>query len=243
MSPEDQPKLYRDLAPWFHLLTTPEDYAGEAQFIRETILNASRIPVRSVLELGSGGGNNASHLKAHFAMTLVDLSPAMLDLSRTLNPECEHIQGDMRKVRLQRDFDAVFVHDAVMYMTTRTALLECMQTGYVHCKSGGAVLFMPDLVKETFVSSTYHGGHGSSARSLRYLEWIADPDPHDTTYTVDFAILLREGGKPVRVEHDSHVFGLFSREEWIGWLHETGFAAAAVVRDPWDREVFVGVRP
>ncbi|MEA2702730.1 MAG: hypothetical protein QOD63_675, partial [Actinomycetota bacterium] len=68
-----------------------------------------------MLELGSGGGHNAVHLVADFAMTLVDLSDQMLDVSRRLNPGCEHVVGDMRTVRLGRSFDAVFVHDAVDY--------------------------------------------------------------------------------------------------------------------------------
>jgi hypothetical protein len=33
----------------------------------------------------------------------------MLDVSRALNPECEHIEGDIRTVRLERSFDAVRV--------------------------------------------------------------------------------------------------------------------------------------
>ena len=32
-------------------------------------------------------------------------------MSRSINPECEHVQGDMRTLRLGREFDAVFVHD------------------------------------------------------------------------------------------------------------------------------------
>jgi hypothetical protein len=40
-------------------------------------------------------------------MTLVDLSEEMLVVSRQLNPECQHHQGDMRTVRLGRTFDAV----------------------------------------------------------------------------------------------------------------------------------------
>ena len=51
-------------------------------------------------------------------MTLVDLSAEMLEVSRQLNPECEHIQGDMRTIRLGRQYDAVLVHDAVDYVTT-----------------------------------------------------------------------------------------------------------------------------
>src|SRR5260370_768990 len=82
----------------------------------------------TVLELGSGGGNSAFHLKAHFAMTLVDLSPRMLLVSRKLNPECEHIRGDIRTLRLGRTFDAVFVHDAICHMTTEPDLRAVLQT-------------------------------------------------------------------------------------------------------------------
>src|SRR4030095_15437118 len=109
-----------------------------------------------------------------------------LEASRTINPECEHIVGDMRTLRFGRRFDAVFVHDAVMYLTTAQELLQCMQTAHVHCEPGGAALFLPDFVRETFVSGVHHGGHDGEGRSLRYIEWTFDPDPEDTTYTVDF---------------------------------------------------------
>src|SRR3712207_8870135 len=103
----DHPRLYADLASWFHLLTPPEDYAVEAEFYRSVTVESAEIPVRTVLELGSGGGNNASHLKAHFELTLTDLSDEMLAISRGLNPECEHVQGDMRTLRLDRQFDEI----------------------------------------------------------------------------------------------------------------------------------------
>ncbi len=97
------PKLYSELASWFHLLTTPADYAEEAEFYRKTLIEASTQPPRTVLELGSGGGNNASHLKASFELTLVDRSPGMLAVSRELNPEktvWEEISGGEDEVTL-----------------------------------------------------------------------------------------------------------------------------------------------
>src|SRR5678809_1805820 len=108
LSVPDLPKLYSELSSWFHLLSSPPDYAEEAEFARSLMGD-----LETVLELGSGGGNNASHLKAHFKLTLVDRSPQMLELSRSLNPECRHLVGDMRDVRLGEEFDAVFVHDAI----------------------------------------------------------------------------------------------------------------------------------
>ena len=116
------PKMYAELASWFHLITAPEDYEEEAAFFVKALTDACDGTPRSVLELGSGGGNNASHMKARFEMTLVDLSADMLALSKTINPDLEHIEGDMRNVRLGREFDAVFVHDAVSYMTTKRDL-------------------------------------------------------------------------------------------------------------------------
>jgi trans-aconitate methyltransferase len=61
-------------------------------------------------------------------MTLVDLSEEMLVVSRRLNPECEHLLGDMRTLRLGRSFDAVFVHDAIDYMTTEADLRRAVRS-------------------------------------------------------------------------------------------------------------------
>jgi ubiquinone/menaquinone biosynthesis C-methylase UbiE len=243
-SVSDLPKLYNELASWYHLLSAPPDYAEEAEFARSLLVDARSTPPITVLEIGSGGGNNASHLKAHFQMTLVDLSPAMLDLSRKLNHECEHILGDMKTLRLDRMFDAVFIHDAIMYMTSEHDLQLALNTAAVHCKPGGVGLFMPDVLRETFVSLTTHGGHDSETgdgRSIRYIEWTFDADPSDTTYTVDFAYLLRERNRPLRVIHDTHVFGIFHRETWLRLLSGAGFVPQPVA-DPWGREVFVGAK-
>jgi trans-aconitate methyltransferase len=219
-----QPKMYTDIASWFHLVTAPEDYADEAALYRRLLLEACDRRPKTLLELGSGGGNNASHLKTHFAMTLVDLSPRMLALSRKLNPECEHRRGDMRTVRLRRQFDAVLVHDAVVYMLTEVDLRAAMETAYVHCRPGGAALFVADFTRETFREGTKCGGHdGADGRALRYLEWVTDPDRRDTQYTVDYAYLMRDARGRVRVMHDRHTEGLFSRRDWLRWLRATGF--------------------
>jgi ubiquinone/menaquinone biosynthesis C-methylase UbiE len=242
LSVPDTPKLYGELASWFHLLSSPGDYAEEADFAHSLLAEPARTIPATLLELGSGGGNNASHLKAHFKMTLVDVSDGMLDLSRSLNPECEHTQGDMKSLRLGRVFDAVFIHDAIMYMTTQDDLSRALETARCHCKPGGVALFMPDVIQETFVSLTTHGGHDSTTgdgRSIRYIEWTFDPDPSDNTYTVDFAYLLREAQGPVRVVHDTHVFGIFPRDIWLRLLKDARFDGRCVA-DLWGREVFVG---
>lgn len=232
-------KLYNELAQWWPVLSAPEDYAEEAAYTRELFRAHSTVPVQTLLELGSGGGNNAVHLKKDFQMTLVDLSPHMLDVSRRLNPECEHIAGDMRTVRLSRQFDGVFVHDAIMYMITESDLRAALATCAQHCRPGGCAVLMPDCVRETFAPATEHGGHDEAERGLRCLEWSWDPDPNDTIYTVDYCYLLRERDGAVQAVHDRHYNGLFAREVWLRLLDEAGFETT-VLRDPWERDVFVG---
>lgn len=237
------PKLYAELADWFHLLTAPEEYEGEADQFRKLILGA-RPGTRTVLELGSGGGNNAWHLKKHFEMTLSDISEQMLALSRTINPECEHIAADMRTLRLGREFDAVFLHDAVDYMLTEEDVEAVLRTAAEHCRPGGVIVVVPDHLRETFRTTTEHGGHDTEDRGLRYLMWIWDPDPADETYVADFAYLLREGAD-VRVEHDRHVCGLFPRATWVRMLESSGFDVeihAAEHDEEAGLEIFVGTK-
>ncbi len=243
------PAMYDDLAPWFHLLTAPEEYSDDAAFILVALREVADGPVETLLELGSGGGNTASHLKRDLRMTLTDLSPQMLALSATLNPECEHLSGDMRTLRLERTFDAVLAHDAICYMTTTGDLRAAMTTAFEHLRPGGAAVFMPDHVRETFAEGTDHGGHdgpglahGRPDRALRYLEWTTDPDPDDSTYQVDYAMLLRAADGSVEVRRDRHFEGLFPRQTWLDLLASVGFEAQSVV-DPEARTIFVGRRP
>jgi SAM-dependent methyltransferase len=234
--------LYNDLSSWWHLFSPPEDYEEEAAFYKKIFLDYSSQTPKTILELGSGGGNNASFFKHDFEMTLVDLSPGMLEISRKINPECEHIQGDMRTVQLNRVFDGVFIHDAIMYITTKDDLRKVMETAFVHCRPGGIALFAPDWVKETFNPSTDHGGTDGDGRGIRYLEWTHDPDPNDTTYFVEFAFLLHEPGKNTQVKYDRHVFGLFKRDVWLQLLRDVGFESRTI-KDPYERELFLGIIP
>jgi hypothetical protein len=136
----------------------------------------------------------------------------------------------MRTVQLGRQFDCIFVHDAVCYRRPRRI---CGQRSrrYAHCAPGGAALFCPDHVRENFQPSTDHGGHDGTDRSLRYLEWTWDPDPADSTYTVDYAYVLRDADGSAHVEMDRHLEGLFSRKVWLQLLAAAGFSPKIVPFD------------
>lgn len=163
----------------------------------------------------------------------------MLSVSRVVNPECEHLLGDMRTLRLDRRFDVVLIHDAIMYATEPADVEATLRTAAIHCRAGGTVAVLPDCVRETFTPGTDHGGEDAGdGRGFRYLEWHWDPDPADDTYLVDYAFLLRDSRGAVEVVHDRHVEGLFSRARWLRWFDAAGLPAHSSL-DPWGRDVFI----
>jgi SAM-dependent methyltransferase len=238
-------RFYYDIADWWPVISPPAEYAEEAELYTDMIRASARRPVREVLELGSGGGNNASHMKRAFDMTLVEPSEGMRENSRKLNPECEHLAGDMRDVRLGRTFDAVFVHDAVVYMTTEDELRAALETVAVHLSPDGVALVAPDATSESFTEATEHGGgeDDASGRRARYLEWTLPPESGETTYTVHYAFMLREADGSVRVVHDVHREGLFPRATWLRLFREVGLEAELAPRTIEGREydAFVAV--
>ncbi len=238
--------LYTKYAEWWPLLSAPEEYAEDAIDYHRIMQTYHPGSPSSLLELGSGGGNNASYLKEHYQMTLCDKSNHMLEVSRKLNPACEHIQGDMRSIRLERQFDIVFIHDAIGYMATEQDLKAALETAFVHCKPGGIALFTPDYTAETFRPATHHGGHDGKEASMRFLQWDHDPIPDDGQYQIDFAYLFRSPGiREPEVVGETHICGLFSKEDWMQWLRDAGFEPYSEVietdeLEPGMYRVFIG---
>lgn len=236
-------RLYDELATWWPLFSPPLHYVEEVADILPTLLNAPAMRPETLLELGCGGGSVAFHLKRHFTLTLTDVSAPMLEVSRAVNPECAHLQGDMRTLDLGREFDLVMIHDAICYMTDEASLRAAFRTAYRHCRAGGAVVILPDNVAETFESRTDNGGEDApDGCGLRYLEWTFDPDPGDTTCDTVFAFLLRDKNGRVKSDSDHHRFGLFPRAAWLDWLHAEGLPARSRL-DPWNRDVFIARKP
>ena len=246
----DSYSLYQELASWWPLISPPDEYSEDASLIDAVFASAGQ-PVRTLLDLGSGGGHVAMHLKPGRSMTLVDLSAEMLEVSRRLNPDCLHVQGDMRSIRLGRTFDAVLVHDAVDYVTSDDDLRLVIDTALAHCRPGGVAVFAPDHTAETFRSGTGRGGGGDdgSGRQASFRERISDPDPGDDWILAEYEFTLREADGTVRVVPEAHRLGSFSRDTWLRLLAAAGFEAADTVaalpggRDRGSRVVFVGNRP
>jgi hypothetical protein len=124
----------------------------------------------------------------------------------------------MRSLRLEGSpFDAVLVHDAIVYMLTEADLLAAFETAFAH------------LTEESFHELTELEEGEDGARALRAPAWMYDPDPHDCTYTVDYAFLLKDGPR-VQAVNDRHIEGLFSDQTWQRLIKKAGFEVQVAPR-------------
>ena len=215
-------QLYAELADWWSLLSPPGVYSEEAGVFLALLEQAAGGRVSHFMELGSGGGHLAADFPADRQRILVDISPQMLQVSKVHNPASEHVLADMRNLRLGRTVDAVLLHDAVMYMTTREDLRRALKTAWEHLAPGGSFLLVPDYVEETFSEHCISGGNEDADRAIQVVEWHWRPDPSVENYVVEFVYLLRENGQ-VRSVHEQHRMGLFSVEVWMTLIQEVGF--------------------
>jgi SAM-dependent methyltransferase len=232
-------RLYSDLAAWWPLFAPAGYYEEQAGYVAARLAEVYPAKARRVLELGSGGGSMASHLRQHADLTLVEPEDAMLDVCRRLNPGAKHVRGDMRSVRLNCLFDAVIIHDAINYMTQLTDLIAALTTARVHLRAGGLAMIFPDDTKESFAPSTHLGGQDDPAtgRGLRYLAWSRPIV--ESSYAIDFAIMLRSADGSVELVHDRHTFGVFSRKTWLEAFRQAGFSEADIRPDTWREDVFL----
>jgi SAM-dependent methyltransferase len=226
--------FYTDLAKWWPLVSPVADYADEAAEFERLIAEA--LPeARTVLELGSGGGSNAYYLKRRFAMTLTDLYDEMLEVSRRLNPECEHVCGDMRTLALgDRAFDCVFIHDAIDYMTTEADLAAALATAYRYTRPGGIALIVPDgFAGDSSTDAVECGGSdgpdGARGEGIRFLEWSYDRDPSDSLVTTIYSFVGREQDGEIFTVTEQHELGVFPQPTWLRLLEGAGFRPSVVV--------------
>jgi SAM-dependent methyltransferase len=203
------------------------EYAHYCRHVTDLIRQRARRPVRTLLDVGCGGGKNALNLKRQFDVIGVDLSPSMLAQAKRLNPECTFIQGDMRALSLGSAFDAVLMDDAISHMSCLADFTAAIRSASAHLHSGGVLVVTPDVTTGTFRQNRTTVTAGSPDTEHRHIEVtfienVYDPDPADEQYEMTILYLIRDRGS-LRIETDRWTMGIFSLDTWRSVLGETGF--------------------
>mgnify|MGYP000480617101 FL=1 len=187
----------------------------------ELIQKQSQIEVNTLLHLGSGAGSNDYTFKRHFKVTGIDISDKMLKVARTINPKVTNIKGDMREIRLRKEFDVVVIPESIGHMTTLFDLSKAIQTAYEHIKPGG-LLLLAALVHEDFQENNfvYTGSKGNIEITLFENNYMQSPSA--TTYEATVFYLIRRNGQ-LETASDRVTIVVFKRAIWHDLLSEISF--------------------
>lgn len=215
--------LYGELARFWPLISPPSHYMAEARIWMDAIRKRLSKLNPTALDLGTGGGHSLAPLTGYLQATAIDLSEEMLSVARKLNPKVEHIQGDMRNIRLGRKFDVVLANDAIGYMASVNDLEMVLETARAHLNLGGLAMFGPDWFFETFEDDMFNSFQKQdNGVVLTMFEYSFDIDKSDNFYECLYNINVRENGK-VSFWSENHKYGLFSYKQWNDLLVSHGF--------------------
>jgi SAM-dependent methyltransferase len=243
---------YGDLAWTESIIAPPEHYTELADIYVKFIRDHAGTGARSLLHLGCGAGGLDHTFKRHFAVTGVDLSPAMLEIARQVNPEITYLQGDMRSIDLAQRFDVVAIPDSIDYMVTLADLRSAITTSARHLEPGGVLLVVGKL-REEFRDNNfcYTGAKGGVEITIFENNHVSRHDP--STYQATLVYLVRQHDE-LSIHTDCHTLGLFSRAEWLEVFGSAGLEVQLTrldgVYEPfilnegeYPMQVLVGVKP
>lgn len=205
----------------YDALYADKDYDAECDLL-ERIFRRSGQHVGTVLDLGCGTGAHAVRLAQRgYEVVGVDLSAGMLDAAqrradRAGPASVTFVRGDIRSVRLDRQFDAVIGMFAVLgYQTSDEDVARALETVRRHLAPGGRFVFdvwygpaVEALGPSSRTKTVRHGKHEIE----RLATGVLEPERHLCTVAYRLTTRLRDGAAEV-VSEETHRMRYFFREE------------------------------
>ncbi len=133
-------------AQYYDLLYKEKDYKTEADYVAH-LIKKSCPDAKVILNLGCGTGKHDIELsRLGYKMTGIDLSDQMVKIACDNGLESHQnirfMQGDVRNINLNEEFDAIISLFHVMsYQNTNEDLLKTFCTARGHLKDGGVFIF------------------------------------------------------------------------------------------------------
>jgi len=132
-------------ASFYDALYSEKDYEGECDLIELIVHRYGDTGMNSILDLGCGTGGHSIPLSQRgYTVTGVDRSEPMLaEARRKSSPSypLEFVYGDLRYLKLGRQFDVVLMMFAVLgYQTNDDDLSKALNTVSNHINGGGLLI-------------------------------------------------------------------------------------------------------
>ena len=231
-------EIFNQYAEYYDLFYRGKDYAAEAAFV-EGLIRRHCPGSGAVLELGCGTAGHALELLSFGREILaVDRSAAMLAQARRKvealpaqrRKLISLVQGDIRRFRADRNFDAVVSLFLVMsYQAEDADLLCAFRTAAAHLKRGGVFLFDywhgPAVLKDP-PQARERSCSADGMLVTRRVTPVQDSARHLVDVHYQFSVTAKEA-EPRQLPQEVHRMRYFFTEELDQLLHEAGLCRIA----------------
>ncbi|MFD2998836.1 class I SAM-dependent DNA methyltransferase [Pontibacter toksunensis] len=192
--------VFKDYAAYYNLLYKDKEYDKEANYIINFI-QCFHETAETILNLGCGTGkHDYIFAEKGYDVTGVDMSAGMIDIAkesakeRNLKGSVDFVEGDIREIKLNREYDVVLALFHVMsYQTSNEDLLSAFETAYTHLKPGGILIFDcwygPGVLSDPPVVRVKH----LENENLE-VKRIAQPQshPNENVIDVNYTMIIKE---------------------------------------------------
>ena len=201
----------------------------DARLVMDLIAKAAvacTSPIKRVLDIGCGAGNNSLRLRQvlgeDFVADLLDLSQPMLDravsrLSAINNREINALHGDFRSAKLQADsYDVIIAAAVLHHLREDTDWLEVFEKIFSLLAAGGSVWITDLVAHETrTIDEIMWAKYGEYLVSLdgeRYRDKVfayidKEDSPRPVTYQLE--LLRSVGFSHIELLHKNLCFAAF----------------------------------
>jgi len=200
------------------------NYEQDAEFV-DSILQ--KYQIKEFLEIGCGSGHLARILFGKgYKISGVDRYEEMLQIARKRLPEVEFIQQDIRKLKLDRKFDAIIAMGRMFtYMTTNKDVEQSISSVARCLNPNGIFLFdnfsAPHFVKNFKENQEKIHAVDLGSRKIKRISVNTWNLKHGVTFNWYAKYQIEEQGKLKEIEDES-VLRAFFPEELVYFLNREG---------------------
>ena len=218
-----------------------KDYASEAYKIHEFIQKYKRTKRNTLLDVACGTGTHVGFLSQYYEVSGTDLNSRMLKIARKKHPEIKFVEGDMRSLRLGRQYAAITcLFSAIGYMKTKADLRRAIKSMSRHLLPGGVL-----LVEPWFSEEQWNVGRVSVNRvekpDLKIVR-MALARKRGKVSLLEFQYLI---GTSKGIQHlTEHLeLGLFDHREYEDAFTRAGLDVNHDSEGIFGRGLYIGIRP
>ena len=216
--------MFDKSAGCYDLIYGSKNYEAEADFIHH-VIEASRSPAQTVLDLGCGTGEHGVALSTlfNYEVTGIDINREMIAISQQKKTSANFQYGDMTNFSLGRKYDVIIsMFSAIGWLKSIDRVSQAFACASQHLNEGGLIVIEP-----WFTPDEFNGGHvfmdtGESADTK--ICRMSRTQKVGNVSVIDFHYMHGTAEK-IEAYNERHEIGLFTHEELLQQLEAVGIKA------------------